>query len=518
MRKMGIKNLRFKLCVWMLLGTLAAQGMSARADARVQPVDDTVVIVIDPGHGGTQLGTTPKGFEEKSAALITAKAMYDELSKYDNVKVYLTRTEDVKLTLKERAEYAKSVEADFLFSIHYNASETHDFFGSEVWVSCLQPYHAYGYQFGCVQMQTMREKGLFWRGVKTRVGDRGDYYGIIRESVALEFPAVIIEHCYADEARDAAFCNTKEKQEELGRADALSVAKYFGLKSKALKADYSSYSSKELVAVQSSGRMEPTILDGSAPNLCQITLTDVDKKTGEATFEVSGEDDDGMLLYYDYSIDGGKSYSPKEPWPGCNTFDDTYQKTFTVTLKVPADKAPQVTFRAFNKADTSLQSNVVDVAQTTPKNANAGNKNNANTGAGSAGNDKNLGNSASVSAGNDKNAGNTANDDKQTAGNGKNAGNTASAGGTESGAPALEVSSNVASAQGQGAAGSVSGGGQSIQTGSFENYGDVPASAQERDKNRGNGMQYALPAAVPLLLAAILIAVRRRKKKQDQTV
>ncbi len=492
---MRIKNIKFAIGIWMLLGTLIAPGMTARADARVQPVGDTIVIVIDPGHGGTQLGTTQNGFEEKSMTMATAEAMYEELSKYDNVKVYLTRTEDVKLTLKERAQFAESVNADFLFSIHYNASETHDFFGTEVWISREQPYHAYGYQFGCVQMQAMREKGLFLRGVKTRLGDRGDYYGIIRESVALGVPAVIIEHCYVDEARDAAFCDTKEKQAEFGRADALSVAKYFGLKSKELKADYSDYSSRELVAVQSKGRMAQTILDGSAPDMCQITLTDFNPKTGEATFEVSASDNDGVLLYYDYSVDGGKSYCPREPWPGCNIFDDTYQKTFSVTLKAPLDKRPQVVFRAFNKTDMAMPSNKVDVAQTTPQNTNI---------------------ESSAAAGNDKNAGNTANADKDAAEIDKNAGNTANASGKGSGASDTEASESTVSTGELSEAESVSGADKTVQTGAFENYGDVAASAQEDGKTQDNGKMWMLPAVALPLLAAIPIAIRHRKKKREQ--
>lgn len=492
---MRIKNIKFAIGIWMLLGTLIAPGMTARADARVQPVDDTIVIVIDPGHGGTQLGTTQNGFEEKSMTMATAKAMYEALNKYDNVRVYLTRTEDVKLSLLERAQFAESVNADFLFSIHYNASETHDFFGSEVWVSIEQPYHAYGYQFGYVQMQTMQERGLFLRGVKTRVGERGDYYGIIRESVALGIPAVILEHCYVDEARDAAFCDTKAKQEELGRADALSVAKYFGLKSRQLKADYSDYSSRELVAVQSNGRMEQTILDGSFPDRCQITLTDYNPKTGEATFEVSASDDDGMLLYYDYSVDGGKSYSPKEPWPGCNIFDDTYQKAFSVTIQAPPDKNPQVLFRAFNKTDMAMPSNKVDVAQTTPQNTNMGN---------------------STAAGNDKNAGNAANDDKKTAETDKNAGNAANADGTGSGAAETAASQSTVSTGESSEAENAPGAGKAIQAGSFENYGEKPSPAQEDGKTRESGRQWMLPATAALLLAAVPIAIRHRKKKLEQ--
>ena len=79
--------------------------------------------------------------------MVTALAMYEELTKYDNVDVYLTHTDDVTMSLADRAQFVADRNADFLFSIHYNASMDHDLFGSEVWISSVQPYNAYGYQF-----------------------------------------------------------------------------------------------------------------------------------------------------------------------------------------------------------------------------------------------------------------------------------------------------------------------------------------------------------------------------------
>ena len=101
------------------------------AERLQQSKTDTTVIVIDPGHGGENEGTIAGAEKEKYMTMTTARAMYEELSLYDNVEVYLTHTEDVDMTLEERAEFAKNVNADFLFSIHYNASEYHELFGSE---------------------------------------------------------------------------------------------------------------------------------------------------------------------------------------------------------------------------------------------------------------------------------------------------------------------------------------------------------------------------------------------------
>ena len=146
------------------------------------------MIVIDPGHGGENLGTEanvsfPGGIQEKEMDLITAKAMYEELQAFDGVTVYLTRDSDQDLTLKERAEFAAGVDADYLFSIHYNASEDHDQFGAEVWVPLHAPFNGYGYQFGSILLRDLEEMGILNCGVKTRQNDKGkDYYGIIRKA------------------------------------------------------------------------------------------------------------------------------------------------------------------------------------------------------------------------------------------------------------------------------------------------------------------------------------------------
>lgn len=358
----------FIYIIALLLGlTGLPAGMRVQAAPRVQPTDETITIVIDPGHGGNNDGTKSNGALEKAMTLATAQAMYEELCKYDNVNVYLTRTGDVSISLAERAQFAESVGADFLFSIHYNASLSHEIYGSEVWTSLFPPYNAYGYQFGMVQMQTMQDMGLFLRGIKTRVGDDGlDYYGIIRESRELGIPAVIIEHCHVDEERDVAYCDSAEDLATFGRADALSVAKYFGLHSTELGVDYSSYSSSELAEASANTKVQITSVDSTDPDVCQLTLKDIDYSTGVATLEISAADYDSMLLYYTYSTDGGSTFSSRYSWPDCNAMDGSYRDTFTTTLQLPLNEQSEVVFRAYNLYDLSTDSNSVTVSMLPP--------------------------------------------------------------------------------------------------------------------------------------------------------
>lgn len=123
--------------------TLWAQDEAPLPESAVVPVPeepavpetDSLVIVLDPGHGGDEEGGLYENFIEKDMNLILANAMKEELEKYEGVTVYLTRTGDQKLSLAERSAFAKSVNADFMFCLHFNLSREHTLFGAECWVS-----------------------------------------------------------------------------------------------------------------------------------------------------------------------------------------------------------------------------------------------------------------------------------------------------------------------------------------------------------------------------------------------
>lgn len=82
-------------------------------------------IVIDPGHGGRDLGTSNKllNINEKDLTLDLSLRLKKELEKF-GYKVILTRTNDHFIPLKERAAFANRNQADLFVSIHFNAVET----------------------------------------------------------------------------------------------------------------------------------------------------------------------------------------------------------------------------------------------------------------------------------------------------------------------------------------------------------------------------------------------------------
>lgn len=313
---------------------------------------DKLVIVIDPGHGGKEEGGMYDSFVEKELTLITAKAMKEELEKYEDVTVYLTREDDRKLSLEERVAFAKEVNADFLFCLHYNLTETHNsLFGSECWVSAFGRHYSEGYAFAEIEIGALEDLGLYSRGIKTRLGKKGtDYYGIIRHAVEQDLTCVLIEHCHLDHENDRPFCEGREQWEAFGRLDATSAAKYFRLRSESLGVDYSDYPVTDVPIP--SGVMRP---DTTEPDICMIEVTDQEMETGNVTVELSAVDYDSGMLYYDYSYDGGNTFSPLFAW------EDKAQDTIAFTMRVPPHIVPQIVVRGYNGYDLYTESNLISL-------------------------------------------------------------------------------------------------------------------------------------------------------------
>lgn len=80
------------------------------------------VVVIDPGHGGDDLGCVGKnGTYEKDLVLEISKKLEIFLLNKGYI-VYLTREDDSFVELIERTEYANSLNADLFVSIHLNSA------------------------------------------------------------------------------------------------------------------------------------------------------------------------------------------------------------------------------------------------------------------------------------------------------------------------------------------------------------------------------------------------------------
>lgn len=87
-----------------------------------RPGSGEIVIVLDPGHGGKDVGACDNDAMEKNINLAVAKKLKSLIGKQlKNVKVVMTREDDRYLTLQERADVANKAEGDLFMSIHVNS-------------------------------------------------------------------------------------------------------------------------------------------------------------------------------------------------------------------------------------------------------------------------------------------------------------------------------------------------------------------------------------------------------------
>ena len=77
------------------------------------------MLVIDPGHGGVDVGAAgPHGEQEKTIVLEFARALKAKLEANGKLRVALTRNEDAFMALDERVRVARQAGAELFLSIH----------------------------------------------------------------------------------------------------------------------------------------------------------------------------------------------------------------------------------------------------------------------------------------------------------------------------------------------------------------------------------------------------------------
>ena len=95
------------------------------------------VVVIDPGHGGTEDGAKgPGGLLEKDVVLALAKTVREVLTAR-GYRVVTTRDSDASVGLQDRTATSNAAKADVFLSLHLNASRASSAHGTEVYYLSL---------------------------------------------------------------------------------------------------------------------------------------------------------------------------------------------------------------------------------------------------------------------------------------------------------------------------------------------------------------------------------------------
>ena len=252
------------LCLSIALSLFANStiNVDAKAKKKAASTSKNIIVVLDAGHDNTHLGCHYEGFEEGIANLYIAYYCKQELEKYSGVTVYMTRfgfdcpygaNPDSSVDcLTGRVNYAKSVNADVLISLHNDYDPDLD--KSQNGAKVIIPNPNYrpdicvtGSDLGKSILTQLTTTGLAvndWKlcpngtGIVTRDSTNGtypdgsakDYYALINKSKTIGMPCIIVEHAFCTNNSDRInHLSTPEQYQQLGVADATGIAQYYGL-------------------------------------------------------------------------------------------------------------------------------------------------------------------------------------------------------------------------------------------------------------------------------------------------
>lgn len=312
-----MKSLKKILAVLLVIAIFSVSSINPVSAGNAKS-DKSLVVVLDPGHGGTDTGATGYKLTEKKINLRIAQYCKEELEKYKGVKVYMTRTKDTFVGLNQRIENASAVKADVLVSIHINSSDNAAANGAEVYYpnANYRPSHnKSGRKLAGAIQKNLVALGLKNRGIKTlsskvgskyKDGSTADYYAIIRGAKKAGYPGVIVEHAFISNKADAKeFLAANLGLKMLGVADAKGIAAAYGLKKS--KGDSDTLQKTEIEK-----------LTGKSSSAVYLQWTEIDSSEGYEVYRSTERDgkykkvatikSGNKTSYTDKSVKTGQTY------------------------------------------------------------------------------------------------------------------------------------------------------------------------------------------------------------------
>ncbi len=195
-----------------------------RKPAKAGKISDQV-IVVDPGHGGTDsgahFGSGVTRLDEKTVNLATAKKVAKLLSNA-GAAVILTRSDDSYPSLKDRVATANLSEATMFVSIHHNSNKL-----ANSRSGTFTYYHSGGAQSKklaeCIEKEIAAVSGLPNHGAKADTTVHKTGMHVLRNT---KMPAVLVEVGYINHATDREKITDEEFQNKVAEAVLKGVEAY----------------------------------------------------------------------------------------------------------------------------------------------------------------------------------------------------------------------------------------------------------------------------------------------------
>jgi len=174
------------------------------------------LVVIDPGHGGRDVGAVGNGVQEKDLVLPISLRLGRALQNMGYTVEY-TRTTDVEIDLEPRVQFANRLQADVFLSIHANSLASRNSS-----VSGVETYHAPGATLGFALATMVHQQVISATGARDR-GVRSARFYVIRHTT---MPGILLETGFVTNPQEAANLSNPAYQERLAQATAQGVDQF----------------------------------------------------------------------------------------------------------------------------------------------------------------------------------------------------------------------------------------------------------------------------------------------------
>lgn len=188
-------------------------------------------ILVDPGHGGKDVGTeSSRNVEggknnvyEKDLALDIAKKVASKLSKHNDIQVMITRHDDTFISLLERMELANTSDVDVSVSIHLNAES-----GGNT-ATGVETYYRRNANDGSKELAELVQSTIISYVDARDRGIREENYDMVK---GVTMPAVLVECGFLTTPEEEEKLKDDKYQEQLAEGIAQGVLSYLDSLSK----------------------------------------------------------------------------------------------------------------------------------------------------------------------------------------------------------------------------------------------------------------------------------------------
>jgi len=176
--------------------------------------DGRLVIVIDPGHGGSDPGAVGLGGLRETDVVLDVSQKLAQILEQNGLQVVMTRQDERTIDLAPRTQLANRISADLFVSIHANAVG-----GGRTEVNGVETYY---YQSGNLLAQYIQNSILQTMRMNNRGVKQARFY-VLRNT---QMPAVLVEVGFVTGSYDSQILANPDDRTRIAEAIAQGILQY----------------------------------------------------------------------------------------------------------------------------------------------------------------------------------------------------------------------------------------------------------------------------------------------------